>query len=259
MYPILFQLGKFTIYTYGFFVALGFIVGILYARQEAIKVGEDPERVLDLIFYIIISGIVGARLFYVATNLSSYISDPLGIFKIWEGGLVFYGGFITALITAFIYVKMKGMSVGKIADIAGPTLALGHAVSRIGCFFAGCCFGKECDLPWAVTFNHTGSLAKQGVPLHPTQLYSTINLLIIFGILLLLKSRMKIKGQLFWVYIFLYGMTRSIIEIFRGDPRGAFLFGFFSVSQTIGLTMSAIAIFMLIYLGKQVTIAQKNA
>ncbi|MBW2099219.1 MAG: prolipoprotein diacylglyceryl transferase, partial [Deltaproteobacteria bacterium] len=132
-----------------------------------------------------------------------------------------------------------------------PSLALGHFFGRLGCFSAGCCYGKLPDLPWAVTFTNPDSLAPLGVPLHPTQLYSAANNLIIFGFLLLFKRIKKFEGQLFWIYVLLYGITRSIIEIFRGDPRGGVLFGILSVSQTIGAAMSIIAVFMLVVLGRR--------
>ncbi len=254
MHPILFNFGKLTIYTYGFMLAVGFSVGILYARYEVNKAGEDMEKIMDLIFYVIIAGIVGARLFYVATNLQTFLADPIEVFRIWNGGLVFYGGFIVALITALSFIKMKKMDMWKLSDIAGPTMALGHSISRIGCFFAGCCYGQRCDLPWAVTFNHPKSLAPLHISIHPTQIYSSINLFFIFCILLLLRPYKKFDGQIFWTYILLYGLSRSVIELFRGDPRGDFVMNIFSVSQTIGMGMSCIAISMLIFLGKRASL-----
>lgn len=261
MYPILFKIGSLPIYSYGFFIAIGFTAAIFYARREAAKQGIDQNRIMDLIFYIIISGIVASRLFYVGTTLDFYIEHPLDLFKLWEGGLVFYGGFIGALITAIVYLKKHHLPVLKVTDIAGPTLALGHSIARIGCFFAGCCYGKACNLPWAVTFTHPESLAYSDypVPRHPTQLYESATLFIIFWALILLKRYLKTDGQLFWAYIFLYGGARIVIELFRGDPRGIFIFGLFSLSQTIGAGMAVLALFMLIYLPKRNIAKTKNA
>ena len=246
MHPILLKIGGITLHTYGFFVAMGFLGGILLARSEAKRLGVDPEKVMDLCFYILIAAIVGSRLFYVAVNYELFLSNPLDVFKIWTGGLVFYGGFIAALFTAFIYLKMHKMPVWLTADIAAPSLAIGHFLGRLGCFSAGCCFGRECDLPWAVTFTHPETLAPIGIPIHPTQLYSSISNLIIFFFLWFFRKRTKFHGQLFWIYVLLYGITRSFIETFRGDFRGNPVFELLSVSQTIGISMSVIAVIMLI-------------
>lgn len=129
-----------------------------------------------------------------------------------------------------------------------PSLAIGHSIGRLGCFFAGCCYGKACDLPWAVTFTNPDSLAPIGVPLHPTQLYSALTNLFIFIFLCFFRGRKKFDGQLFWIYVLLYGVARSILEIFRGDFRGEPVFGILSVSQTIGCIMAVFAVVMLIYL-----------
>lgn len=249
MHPVLLKFGKLSIHTYGFFIATGFIVGILLAKFEAKRLGEDQEKIMDLCFYILIASIVGARLFYVFTSHKMFLSDPLEILRVWNGGLVFYGGFIGALVTAVVYIKKKKISPWKTVDILTPSLALGYCIARLGCFSAGCCYGKASDLPWAVTFTNPDSLAPLGIPLHPTQLYSSLINLLIFSFLWFFRSRKKFDGQLFWIYVLLYGVTRSFIEILRGDFRGPPVFGMLSISQTIGGAMSVIAIAMLIFLG----------
>ncbi|MBN1932034.1 MAG: prolipoprotein diacylglyceryl transferase [Desulfobacterales bacterium] len=251
MYPVLFKLGKLTIYTYGFFVAMGFLVGILIAKMEAKRLEQDPQMIMDLAFYILIAAIIGSRLFYVMTNPKIFLSNPLEILKIWNGGLVFYGGFIAALLTALIYLKKQKIELWKVADIMAPALAAGHFLGRLGCFFAGCCYGKICDLPWAVTFTHPDTLAPVGIPLHPTQLYSALGNLIIFSFLWLFRRRKKFDGQLFWLYVVLYGISRTLIEILRDDFRGYFFYGILSISQLIGITLIIIAIGMLVFLAKR--------
>jgi phosphatidylglycerol:prolipoprotein diacylglycerol transferase len=126
-----------------------------------------------------------------------------------------------------------------------PSIALAHFFGRIGCFFAGCCYGKYCDLPWAVTFNNPDSLAPQGLPLHPTQLYEALSNMAIFLFLFFFRKHKKYDGQIFWLYVFIYGITRSFIEIFRADFRGVFLYGIFSVSQVIGGIMAVVSLIML--------------
>ena len=242
MHPFLLKIGNFSIYTYGFFLATGFGAGLLLAKSEAKRLGQNSDKIMDLAFYILISAIIGSRLLYVLTNLETFTKDPVGIFKIWEGGLVFYGGFIAAMITAIILLKKWKMDLWTIADLTAPSIAAGQFFGRIGCFSAGCCYGKICDLPWAIVFRNPDSLAPVGIPLHPTQLYHAFSNLVIFFFLWFYRKRKKFDGQLFWLYILLYGITRAFIEIFRGDFRGNTFFNFLSISQIIGLTMAIIAI-----------------
>jgi len=150
---------------------------------------------------ILLSSLVGARLLYVIQNFSLFSDHPLDMFKIWNGGLVFYGGFILALVAAMVYVKYKKFDLWPTADLLAPAIALGHAVGRLGCLFAGCCYGKTCDLPWAITFSDPESLAPLGIPLHPTQLYAVFSNLIIFGLLLAMDKKSAFAGRLFWLYI----------------------------------------------------------
>jgi len=131
-----------------------------------------------------------------------------------------------------------------------PSIAVGQFLGRIGCFAAGCCYGKICDLPWAIVFNNPDSLAPVGIPLHPTQLYHAFSNLIIFLFLWFYRTRKKFAGQLFWLYILLYGITRAFVEVFRGDFRGHVCFGVLSISQVVGLTMAIIAIIVLKTLSK---------
>ena len=251
MYPILIKFGNFAIYSYGLMMAIAFIVGITLARKEAERVGQDPEKILDLSFYILIGAVIGSRLFYVFTDPQTFLSDPIEIFRIWNGGLVFYGGFIMAVVVAVVYVRRTGLSFWQIADIMSPGLAVGQAIGRIGCLFAGCCYGKVCDRPWAITFHHSDSLAPLGLPLHPTQLYSVFSDFSIFVVLWLFRKKTWFPGQLFWVYVLLYGITRPIVEIFRGDFRGSTVFGIFSISQAIGISLAVTAGVMLVWSGKR--------
>jgi phosphatidylglycerol:prolipoprotein diacylglycerol transferase len=251
MHPVLFKFGSITLYTYGLFVGLGFMVAVWLANRRAATRGITSEQISDLFFVVLVASIIGARLFYVVLNLSEFTSDPLNIFKIWNGGLVFYGGFIVALGTAMVWVKKQGMDLWTVADLLAPPIALGHAVGRLGCLFAGCCYGRECHLPWAIEFHNPDSLAPLGVLLHPTQLYSVFSNLSIFLIVLLIDRKKRFKGQVFWAYIMIYGLFRSFIEMFRGDFRGDFFLETLSVSQTIGIMMSGFAALMLVRLSRQ--------
>ncbi|MCK5099037.1 MAG: prolipoprotein diacylglyceryl transferase [Desulfobacteraceae bacterium] len=251
MHPILLKIGSITLYTYGFFVALGFFTAIIMSRIFAKKNNIDPQTMTDLIFTILISALIGARLMYVIINFAYYRNDLISVFKLWDGGLVFYGGFIASVIGSYIFIRIKKLNLLKTADMIAPGIALGHAVGRVGCFFAGCCYGKTCSKPWAVTFSNSDSLAPLGVHLHPTQLYSVFSNLSIFLILLLIYKMKKFHGQVFFSYLLIYSIFRSYIETFRGDFRGDF-FGFpISVSQGISLVIGIISIYMLFYLYKK--------
>ncbi|MCD4719435.1 MAG: prolipoprotein diacylglyceryl transferase [Desulfobacula sp.] len=246
MYPILLHIGSFNLYTYGLFVALGFMTAIWVSNIMAKSHGIPPETITDIFFVILLSALLGARLLYVLINFDGFKNNLLDIFKIWNGGLVFFGGFIAAVLSTAIYLKLKNLNIWKTADILAPGVALGHAVGRIGCFFAGCCYGKECDLPIAVKFTHPETLAPIGVYLHPTQIYSVFSNLVLFFILLWIQKRKSFNGMVFLSYIMLYSLFRSIIEFFRGDFRGDFFFEFISLSQGIGMMVSLIAFILLI-------------
>lgn len=247
MHPILCQIGPLTIYTYGLFVALGLLVGLSLALKEAKRKGFDPQAFLDLAFYSVLAGIIGARIFYVVQNFSFYKENLLSMVKIWEGGLVFQGGLISAIPVAWILLKKKKLSFWKTFDVLAPYMALGQAFGRIGCFSAGCCYGKPTNLPWAVTFTNPKTLALAGIPLHPTQLYSAAGLFFIFLMLLFLRKHTKFSGQISCLYLIIHSFFRIFIEFFRGDPR-ALLWDNFSLTQGISLATLFIALFLNFYL-----------
>ncbi|MCP4023213.1 MAG: prolipoprotein diacylglyceryl transferase [Desulfobacteraceae bacterium] len=251
MHPILFQIGNFSLYTYGLFVALGFASALWFTQQNAKPHAINPQVISDIFFVGLISAILGARLLYVVIDFKAYQDDFLGIFKIWEGGLVFFGGFIMAVIVTFIHLRLRDLNVWKTADIITPGIVLGHAVGRIGCFFAGCCYGKACNLPIAITFKHPESLAPLNIALHPTQIYSVLSNLILFFFIFWLQKHKRFNGMIFWTYIILYSIFRSAIEFFRGDFRGDFFVEFLSVSQGIGMVFFFIALIMLFILSKK--------
>jgi len=251
MHPILFKIGPITIYTYGVLIATAFFLGLALAARQARVEGEDPQKIMDLSFYILISAIVGSRLLYIVVEYKEYISNPLRIFKVWEGGLVFYGGFIMAMAVVIIYIRKHEMNLWKVGDILAPSVAIGQGVGRLGCFFAGCCYGRETDVPWAFIFKDPNTLAPMDVHLHPTQLYDSANGFIIFVILLILRKFKKFDGQLFWTYTLLYAVGRFIVEIFRGDERGFVIESFLSTSQFIAIPLFIVSLAMLIKLKQQ--------
>ena len=233
MYPELFSIGKFTIYTYGVLVAIGFFIGMQYIIKYSGNI-INKQSLYDFLFYIILIGIIGARLFYVLLDLPSYLSHPLEIIQVWKGGLVYYGGFLATLIFAFFYCKHKNFNIVKLADVFAPALALGHFFGRIGCFFSGCCYGKntECFL----------SIAHK----HPTQLYEAFGNLIIFFVLHKFLRKKHKDGHVFLLYMLMYSELRFFVELFRGDDRGSFIFGL-SPAQNISILIFIIAIVILLF------------
>ncbi len=217
MHPDLFSIGSITIHTYGIFVAGGIFSGVFLAMKLAEKEGISSTIISDMCFWMVISAILGARLVYVLMNLRYYLRFPLDILQIWKGGLVFSGGLITACFVGGWYIKKYRLSFWLVGDIIAPSVALGQAIGRIGCFMAGCCYGKPTDVPWAVTFHNPNSLAPLNVPLHPTQLYHCLACTIIFLCLMILRKHKSFEGQVFLWYLLMHSLQRIIIERFRGD------------------------------------------
>ena len=251
MCPILFQLNGLTVYAYGSILALGFMVGMALILLKARKEGVSMERVVELFCLAILSALIGARGLHVLVNLPLFIEDPSKIFKVWEGGLVFYGGFLLAVLTTIGYMRWHRLPIWKMADLFTPSIALGLFFARIGCFMAGCCYGGETSLPWAVTFTDPHSLARLHIPLHPTQLYEAGSGLVLFFFLIWMEKRRSYDGQIFWLFLLLYSLVRFLIEFVRDDSRG-FLWGaFLSTSQTIGICLAILSLFMLFYLRRR--------
>src|SRR5438552_2942694 len=253
MHPRLFEFGPITVYTYGVLLAAAYLFGLQLARVRAKQRGLDANRVLGLGIYIIISALVGAKLLLLITDFKSFTADPRELLTLARSGGVFYGGLIVAVSVALWYIRRVGLPLWTTCDAFAPGIALGHVIGRFGCLFAGCCFGKPTNVPWAITFHDPFAAANVGtplnVPLHPTQLYEAGAELLILGFLLATeKSGRKFAGRTFWLYILLYAISRYIIEFYRGDERGAV--GPFSTSQFISLILAPLAVLMLFYLAR---------
>ena len=255
MHPILFTIttrfGTIPIHTYGVLVAIGFIVGILLAERQAKHYGIKKEVIADLGFYIVLSALIGSRLFFVITEYRHYLANPLDFFKVWEGGLVFYGGLLLAVPVSIYYVRKQGVPVLKVADVFAPYLALGHGIGRLGCFSAGCCYGNPSNLPWSVTFTDPHTLAPIGIPLHPTQLYEAFGNFCIFLILIAVRKKQSYSGQIFFLYGVLYSFLRFVNEMFRGRDTKNLVFNSLSASQLISILLFTFSISMLFYLRKK--------
>lgn len=205
------NLGFIKIYSFGLLVAIAFLAGLWFSLREAKRKGINQDVVQGLVFYIILGSIIGSRMLHVFLYWDSYSGNFLSIFMLWKGGLAFYGGFIGAVIAAFIYLKSKKLKFFKYADLVAPSIALGHAIGRIACLVGdGGHVGKLTTLPFGVIVN--GELR------HLTALYSFFNLMFLFGILLYLRKKKFFAGFLFLFYICYYAFTRFLIDLLRIEP-----------------------------------------
>ena len=217
MHRTLVELGPLAIRSYGVMLAIAFWVGIELSMRLARKRGVDSTGILDLGIVVLISSVVGSRLLYVVTHLSEYQNDPMGVFKVWEGGLTFYGGLVLAVIFGIAHLKRSGAPVLAATDVVAPQIALGIAIARIGCFLNGCCFGREADLPWACEFppDSQAGWVLAGKRLHPTQIYSSIANFVIFLLLWRLAHSRLRAGTVFYSFLVIYGVWRLVIDFFR--------------------------------------------
>lgn len=258
MHPVLFELFGYPVHTYAAMMALGFVVGIFLAARYGERVGFHRDLTLDLLWWILVSGLVGSRIAFIVVNWEQYyypcvdvahyntlfpdkpISEPdcTRLLRFWNGGLVFYGGVIGSILTMIWFLRREKIPFLPMADVIIPSLALGQFFGRLGCLAAGCCWGKPTELAWGIEFPARSMVWKQHVEegliaagelhshaIHPTQLYDSFVGLALFCLLIWLRQRKRYHGQVFITWMLLYPLARSTIELFRGDDaeRG-FLF-----------------------------------
>lgn len=235
MNPIFLKIGSLTIRWYGVMVAIGYMAALLILQKRRKDANMTSDQVYDIAFIALVAGILGARLFYVVQFWHKYADNLLDIVRIDHGGLVFYGGFICSLIALYIYSRKKKLSLLSILDVYAPAMALGHVFGRIGCAINSCCYGKACNLPWAITYgdNYNEILPKTvvGVARHPVQLYEAGGNFMLFLFLYWILGKVK-RGQTAALYLILYGFLRLSDEFLRGDHTDYFL-KIFTPAQTI--------------------------
>jgi phosphatidylglycerol:prolipoprotein diacylglycerol transferase len=234
MYPELFHIFGIPIRSYGVMLVLGFIIGAWIAQRRSAKYGVDKDRILDLAVLALFAGIIGGRVGFVLQDWKTYSHDLLSIFKIWEGGLTYFTGLLFGALAVYAYARKHKLAFLPLADLLAPSLAIGYAISRIGCFLNGCCYGGPCELPWAVQFHTSSGLTP---PSHPTQLYGTAANLFLFGFLLWLDRRRGFTGQIFWAFLFLHGIYRFVDEIFRAGTTSTYLVGWLTDAQAAAVVL----------------------
>ncbi|MGI9105295.1 MAG: prolipoprotein diacylglyceryl transferase [Pyrinomonadaceae bacterium] len=254
MYPEIFRIGNFPINTYGVLLALAFLLALVVAARLAERDGLPRERIYDLGLWLLLAAIIGSKVLLLVVE-PEYRAAPSRLLSLdfLRSGGVFYGGFLGAVLTAYVLVKRYQLPWWRTADAFAPGIALGQAIGRQGCFAAGCCWGKPTDALWGVRFSELGHQVT-GVPidahLHPTQLYESFAAFIFFGLLVWLHRRKTFNGQVILVYGVLYGATRFLIEFFRDDPRGDVLgltsLTHLSTSQLISLLVGIMSLVILV-------------
>lgn len=252
MHPTLLEIplgfATIPIHTYGLMIAIGFLLAIYTVRKLAVRNQINPDLVSDLSFWLLVYGFIGARALFVFTRLEDYLSNPIEIFKVWEGGLVFFGGLISATIYAFFFFKRHRLAVWKMIDVLSPGVVLAHAFGRLGCLGAGCCYGRPTGGTWGIKFHsELVDLPLRGIPLHPVQLYESSALFILFGGMMYLSRHRRFEGQVGLTYFMIYPIIRSIVELFRGDViRGFVIEDVLSTSQFISILVFSAAMVVLI-------------
>jgi phosphatidylglycerol:prolipoprotein diacylglycerol transferase len=232
--PVLFEIGPLTVYTYGFFVSLAALCAFFLAQRRAAAMGLERSAVADLTFFVFVSGVVGARLFYVLQHAERYRHQWAQAFLICEGGLVWYGGFLLAAAAGLLYARARRWPAATLCDLAAPIVPMAHAIGRLGCFMNGCCAGRPSEAWWAVTY-------PGDVPRHPVQLYEAAALALLS--LALFRYRPRRPGDAFLAYALAYAALRFALEFLRGDQT---LYGPLTIPQwtSLALFAGALALFL---------------
>lgn len=242
----LFSIGRFTVHGYGLMIGLGFLAAVLLASYEAKRDGMSPDHLTNIAMWTLVIGFLGGKLLFVIVEVKDFLANPLR--ALGSSGFVVYGGIITGILTIFVYCKVKKISTSDYFDLIATFVPVNQGFGRLGCFMAGCCYGRTTDSWYGVIFPE-GCLAPAGVKLVPTQLIMAFGDFLIFAILFLLRRKKRLKsGSLSGAYLCLYSIGRFIVEFFRNDYRGSI--GFLSTSQFIALWTLAAGIIVLILVNK---------
>jgi len=230
MHPILFHIGGINIYSYGVLVATGVLAGLWYASKRAPRAGLDPDKVWNMGIYTVLVALLLAKVWLILSDCDYYVANPLDIFSLntFQSGGTFYGGIVGAILMIVLYSYFQKMPLLPVMDTIVAGLPLGHAIGRLGCFAAGCCYGKPTTVAWGVVFTNPAAAQLAGTPLgvhlHPTQLYEAAAEFLNFLILVWIGKRQRFTGQIIATYFLLYGVERGTIEFFRGDPGRTMMF-----------------------------------
>ncbi len=217
MIPILLEIGPLKVHAYGAALALSFLLGSFWVTSRSRKLGYRDDHMMELFWWILISALIGSRIYYAFQHASDFNDNFLEIFRIWGGGLTQYGGVIGALLVGGLYIRSRRWPWREVVDLIAPTLALGEAITRIGCFLNGCCFGKICDLPWAVNYPDSAHAhhVHGGAPMHPSQIYLLIGNGLLFAVLAIIQPRLRGSARVLALYLVLSSVIRFVVDFTR--------------------------------------------
>ena len=233
MFPVICQIGPLSIYSYGLMLAVAVVLCSILMAKDAKRLNISKEEIHDFIFWVVVSGIVGARLFFIILNLEFFLESPKEIVMLQHGGLAWQGGLTLGSLGAFLFVRKKRWKFFEVADLAAPYLALGQSIGRIGCFLNGCCYGKE--WPWGIYFpSHQAHL-------YPTQLFDSLGLFVVFLLLRSLSKKERIPGKIFVMYLWMAAALRFAVEFFRADHDN--IFWGLSIYQLICLAIIVLGVY----------------
>lgn len=258
MHPVLFEIGSVTIYSYGFMIAVGVVAGVSYMAIRGKKeLGLTFDTANSLFLYIFAAAFIGGKVFLFFENPSYYTANPKSLLT--GRGFVFYGSFLFAVPTMYWFFKKKNLPLYQMLDIMAITTCLVHMFGRIGCFMAGCCYGKPTDSVFGISFTHPACYADpKNTPLHPSQLYEAGYIFLVMMVLWYLRGKKQFHGQLFLLYMMLYGAGRFILEYLRGDiARGFVIKDILSHSQLVALLIIAVVLMIYYRWSKRNSIATK--
>lgn len=251
MFPKLFSIGSFYLPTYGVLVALGFLAGLSVTVRLARRSGLNPELMTNLAVYVALAGMLGAKILMILFDWNHFMAQPSQIFSLetLQAAGVFQGGLILAVIVAYFYMRHQGLPFLSTSDAFAPGIALGHSIGRLGCLAAGCCWGKECTLPWAIKFHDPAAYALTGVPLetplHPAQLYESFTEAVLFAFLFWRFNKSHTPGQIIGLYLVVSSVARFLIEFTRNHEQ-ALPFGLpLSITQWIAIGLAAVGALLL--------------
>jgi phosphatidylglycerol---prolipoprotein diacylglyceryl transferase len=244
--PIIAQIGPLVLRWYGLMIGVAIVAGIYVGAKEAERRGISFDHAINLATWAVPAAFVGARLFHVIDEFDKYITNPIKIFAINEGGMAIFGGLLGGVIGGLIYARRNNLPIGKLADAAAPGMVLGQGIGRIGCLMNGDHQGSPAQLPWATWYTNPNTLVPDfGIPRHPTQIYEGLFDLVVFGIIWALRKRIAVDGVLFWIYAALYSLGRFWISFLRLDRE--LLFGL-KEAQLVSLLVVMVGVPLVLYL-----------
>jgi phosphatidylglycerol:prolipoprotein diacylglycerol transferase len=253
MYPEILSWGPFHIRSYGLALAVAFLVGTWLSLREARRKGLDEDAIVYVILVALVASIIGARLLYVLEHIAEYRRSWGSVLAVWQGGLTLYGGVAAGTVAGLWMARRSRLPVWATADAVAPSIALGTAFGRVGCFLNGCCYGHPTDLPWGVVYppDSFPGIEFGAQPIHPSQLYASLAGLVLFGILWAIRKRLTVNGHLFWIFIVVFAVLRILLDFTRAFEPGAVVgkIGPMDVSESQFISL-AMVMFGLLMIGR---------